>query len=343
MKQAMTEIVGNEELKSRLCRDILASSLSHAYILEGADGSGRQSVALMAAAGLSCSQKDSQSDPIPCLACPECKKILEGKSPDVIILGSEGKATVGIDIIRFLKEDVHIIPNDTEHKIYIIRDADKMTAQAQNALLLTLEEPPSFVHFFLICNNSDMLLETIRSRAPVLRTELLDDNDVDSYISSHDRRAAQMKLSSPNEYQELIKASGGGIGKALALLDAKAWKAEKEVRSLAYSFVLSAISDRNARSILPLLSKLSTKRDILSQQLNLICNAIRDLILLKKSETAYLRFYCNVNEAIELCDRASLAFLFKLEKAVYTAIEENRRNANVRLLLTKMAISAELI
>ena len=74
MKEAMPQIVGNHALRQRLCRDILSSSLSHAYILEGADGSGRHTLALMAAAALACEKKQDSTSPLPCGVCPSCKK-----------------------------------------------------------------------------------------------------------------------------------------------------------------------------------------------------------------------------------------------------------------------------
>lgn len=339
----MSEIISNDALKGRLCRDILSDTLAHAYIIEGPDGSGKHTVAFMVAAALACECKDDISKPLPCLSCPSCKKILERKSPDVIVKGTDGKSSIGIDVARFIKEDVHILPNDTEHKVYIIENADKMTPQAQNAILLTLEEPPSFVHFFLLCNNSSSLLETIRSRAPTLRTEPVTEAQIDDYISSHDRRASQMKLSSQNEYYELIKTSAGGIGRALELLDLKVWKPIKELRDFINSFTIVAINRMGAKELLPMLSGFSSKRDVLSEQLLLLLSALRDLILLKKCENSILAFYCDTDEAIELCDKTSLTFLFAFQSAVLRAVDENKKNANVKLIITKMLLDAELI
>ena len=343
MKVAMPEIVGNDALKQRLCRDILSSSLSHAYILEGADGSGRHTLALNSAAALACEAKNDANAPLPCGVCPACKKILERKSPDVIFVGSEGKATLGVDAARFIKEDVYTVPNDLEDKIYIIEDADKMTPQAQNAILLTLEEPPSFVHFFLLCNNASTLLETIRSRAPILRTEPIDRAAISEYICAHDRRAAQMKLSSEKEFEELLTSASGGIGRALELLEPKVWKPIHELRCFVDELVSAAVNGSTARTLLPLFSRFSSKRDILERELSLLLEALRDLILLKKTDDAPLSFYCDRNDAIELCDRTTIAFLHGFYSAVASAIDENKRNANVKLLTLKMAISAKLI
>ena len=341
--RAMSEIVGNDTLKARLCEDILNNSLHHAYILEGATGSGRHTLAIMTAAALSCENKEDKSKPIPCLTCPTCKKITEKKSPDVIFQGSEGKASIGVDIARFLKEDVHIVPNDLEHKVYIIEDADKLTPQAQNALLLTLEEPPSFVHFFLLCNNASAFLETIKSRAPILRTEMLSDEQIDEYISANDRRAAQMKLASRDEYNELIKVSGGSIGTALDLLDPVNRNPILEQRHLAERFVSLAINRAPKKEILAYIPIFEKKRHLLTEWLILLANALRDLIFVKKSDNTPLSFYCDINNAIELSDKVSLTFLYSFQTSVLNAIEENKRNANLKLLLTKMLITADLI
>lgn len=343
MKKAMPDIVGNEALRERLCRDILSNSLSHAYILEGADGSGRHTLALMSAAAVACENKDDSNTPLPCGVCPSCKKILERKSPDVIFVGPQGKTSLGVDSARFIKEDVYTVPNDLEHKFYIIENADKMTPQAQNAILLTLEEPPSFVHFFLLCNNAGLLLETIRSRAPIMRTDILSKEQLDKYICSSDRRAEQLKLSSPKEYNELLIVSSGCIGKALSLLEPKEWKPLHDLRQTVSNIVRVAISSHKSKELLPLILKLSSKRDQLENELTTLSDALRDLILLKKSDDAPLVFYCDRNEAIELCDMTSLAFLHEFHLAVTEAIEENKRNANVRLMILKMAISAKLI
>ncbi|MBQ8345389.1 MAG: hypothetical protein IJY42_03885 [Clostridia bacterium] len=343
MKQAMPQLSGNHALKARLCRDILASSLAHALILEGPKGTGKHTLAHLCAAALVCEHKEDSHTDLPCGACISCRKVLEGKSPDLITVGREDKATIGVDSIRFLREDVRILPNDSDHKVYIIEDADRMTEHAQNALLLTLEEPPAFVHFFLLCENANLLLETIRSRAPILRTEPLTMDEVDRYLAANDPRAAQMKLASPEEYAELLIACRNGIGRAMELLEPKVFAPIRENRALVAEFTEAAIGHKGAAQILPLLSRFSTKRESLRDQLALLSDAIRDLVLLKKSEQAPLIFYGDRMKAIELCDAASMGFLLTMEQSVQRASEENARNGNVRLLLTKLVTSMELL
>ena len=342
MKEYMSNIVGNRAVCEKLCRDVLASKLSHALILEGPQGTGKHTIAKSVAAALACSEK-STSSTVPCGTCLGCRKVFEDKSPDVALINRGEKATLGVDVIRFLREDVRIVPNDLDFKIYIIEEADKMTDEAQNAFLLTLEEPPSYAVFILLCENASSLLETIRSRAPVLRTEPISNEDLDAYISKTDRRAAQMKLSSPREYAELIMASSNGIGTALKYLEPNKFAPVKDMRSLVTEFCEAALYQKGAKAALPLLGRFSQNRETLSNQLTLLSLAANDLLMLKKSDSAPLKFFHDRNEAILLCDSASTKFIYDLNLAVLTASQSNQRNANVRLLLMKLLSDAGMI
>ncbi len=335
-------IAGNDELCTRLCSSIITDKLSHAFIIEGAQGTGKHTLALNIAAALACRHRND-GGAIPCYECPECRKILSHRSPDVITVGCDGKATLGVESVRFLKTDVHTVPNDLDFKLYIIENADKMTTQAQNAFLLTLEEPPSFVRFILLCENANLLLETIRSRAPILRTEKVANTELDTFLCANDGRAAQMKLTSPSEYAELIVAAKHGIGTALEYLDAKAFAPVKEMRELAHDFCDIATAGDGARKAIPLLSRFSQKRETLSLQLETLNEAITDLLMLKKSDCVSLEFFSSRERAIELCDRASAKMLYDLDLAVLTACESIQRNANVRLTLLKLLSDANII
>ena len=341
MKKFMDSIIANEPLRRRLCLDILDGSLLHAYIIEGVRGSGKHTVARLTAAALACENKADES--LPCMKCPACRKTLQHLSPDVITVGCEGRATMGVDSIRFLREDVYIVPNELEHKIYIIEDADKMTPQAQNAFLLTLEEPPSYAVFLLLCENSGALLETIRSRAPILRTEPIPTELIDEYITRADRRAAQMKLSSPTDYAELLMAAGSGIGKALELLDTKALTPVLSSRKLAKDFVYAAIARESHERALSLINRFSTKRDALANELLLVQTALRDVIVTKKSECAPLCFYESRDQALDLCEMISMTELARLSQAVSTASDQISRNANVRLTLISLLSESKMI
>lgn len=344
MVRYMSEVVGNRALCEKLCLDVIEDKLSHACIIEGPKGTGKHTIAKNVAAALACTSRPETAGRFPCLECADCKKVLEGDCPDLITVGCDGKATIGVETVRFLREDVRTVPNDLDFKVYVIEDADKMTPQAQNAFLLTLEEPPSYVRFFLLCESAELLLETIRSRAPVIRTQPIDNDELDRYLCQKDRRATAMKLANPKEYAELIMASKNGIGAALGYLEPKDFAPVKELRKLVTDFVDAATQGEKASVIFPMLFKgFSQKRDALIPQLTLLLEAVNDLMLIKNTDDVRLRFFADRDRAMELSDRVSMSFLYGFNEAVLSAIDSLQRNSNVRLTLIKLASDASMI
>lgn len=343
MGSAYTSIIGNTSLCARLDRAIRDNSLSHAYILEGCRGSGRHTVALRTLAAVSCKSKaDGETSP-PCGKCISCRKILGERSPDIISIRLEGdRMSIGVDSMRFLKSDIYLPPTDLEIKAYIIDDADTLTVQAQNALLLSLEEPPSYVMFFLICENSSALLETIRSRAPILRTEKISRGKIREYLIENDKRAAELAKNSPEEFSELVCAADGSIGYGLDLLDVKKRKYVLENRQTAKNFICLASGKSNHDKI-ELVFSLGTKRSDICERLSYVQSALRDLILLKKSEDAPLCFYDNRQNALELCLEFTSKKLLVIYEAVVTALDDLSKNSNVKLTLMNMLKNSEMI
>ena len=339
------DIVGNDALIHRLSKDISENRLSHAYVIEGAKGSGRHTIVKEAIAAIEC---DARSDSnthtaVPCGRCKSCEKILSGRSPDVITLGLEGeRSTIGVEAIRNLKNDIYTAPNDISVKAYIIEDADLMTPQEQNAFLLSLEEPPSYIIFFLICENSANLLETVRSRAPTLRTQRSSSEELEEYLLKNDSRAAELKSTSPREWEEVICASQGSIGNGLELLDAKKRARLLEYRSVAKSLI-AMLGRSNKTAALEAISSFGTKRNEVCRQLSFLQSALRDLLLLKKCETAPLCFFERRDDAIELSTNFTAHTLLSLYDASLVAVDDLEANANVRLTLMNMMQSAGLI
>ncbi|NLW73329.1 MAG: hypothetical protein GX057_00300 [Clostridiales bacterium] len=336
MSEYFGNIAGNAALRRRLAAEIKSGSFPHAYIIEGEEGSGRRTLARSIAAALSCSNPDR----LPCGECLACRKIFGNKTPDVIsVTPEQGKASLGVDVAREIRRDVMTLPIDFAYKVYIFEGADKMTPEAQNALLLTLEEPPAFAVFLLICRSATNLLVTVRSRAPTIRTEPIPPDVIEDYIISHDKRAAELKAESPGEFAELICAAGGCIGQALLLLDSDRRRPVMERRRLARSFVGVAASKAQAREKLEVISMFSQKREEIAEELRLITDALRDLIILKKAKEAPLVFWADRAAALELAARFSLSELFLLIKRVEAAAEHIGRNANIKLTLTNLVFA----
>jgi DNA polymerase-3 subunit delta' len=207
-----------------------------------------------------------------------------------------------------------------------------MTVQAQNALLLTLEEPPPYVLFLLLCDGADALLETIRSRAPVLRTEPIPDESIRAYLKS--RRCT---LSEEDLNAVLLRADGC-IGQALTLADARAVKPILKLRSQCDEFMEACAAHRYDR--LPaILNGFGSKRDAVGEVISLLRLAVRDLILLRHGESVKLKYYTDRDTAETLAGRFTTRFLLKLYQGLNTASEGLEANGNVRLTLMQLAIT----
>ena len=346
-------IIGNDSLKKRFYRDVSENHLSHAYIIEGPRGSGRHTVALQVAAAVECERRgdgdgfnlfgEPSRTPLPCGECPSCRKILEGKSPDIITVGLvDDKITLGVDSIRSLKDDMYTAPNDLSVKVYIIEVADLMTEQAQNAFLLSLEEPPEYVLFFLLCESSMKLLETVRSRAPTLRTERVTADEVAEAVLEKDDRAVTLKTEAYEDFEAIITMSQGSIGRALELLDQKTRESEFEARNDAKKIAM-LISGSRSREVFEALADLGKKRQDVNRRLALLQYAIRDLMLLKKSDVAPLCFFTDRDEALELSTRFTASGLLALYDSSVIARNDLDAGANVRLTLMNMMLRADLI
>ena len=136
--------------------------LSHAYIAEGA-------MVETLAMAVVCDTRDGTR---PCMSCAHCDKASRHVHPDITVVGKlDDKLIVGVDQIRELKKDVYVVPNDAMQKAYVVNDADSMNANAQNAFLQILEEPPAHAVFILCTGNPAALLPTVRSRCVELKTQ----------------------------------------------------------------------------------------------------------------------------------------------------------------------------
>ncbi len=358
---ATIAVVGNEPLLERLHRDTCNGSLSHAYILEGRPGSGRHTIARHLCAIIACHNRPNRSRheadddqigmfadeptpvsiipegaPLPCGECPACRKVLGVTCPDIHIIGRDGKATIGVDAVRFLRGDVLTQPNELDTKIYIIEDAEAMTVQAQNALLLTLEEPPPYVLFLLLCDGTEALLETIRSRAPTLRTSPISDKDIRDYLKSRNRRVSDEDMSA------ILLRADGCIGQALTLTDARAIKPILKMREITDEFI-NVCAMRRADQMTVLLTKFGNKRDAVIDTVSMIDLAVRDLILIRHGEGVMLKYYTNPETALDIACRFTTRTLLRIHNTLSRTTESLEQNANVRLALMQLAVDIGIL
>ena len=158
------DIVGQEQITGHLQNAIRMGKVSHAYIIQGEAGSGKKLLANTFATTLQCEEGGIE----PCGHCQSCKQAVSGNHPDIRRVTHE-KATIGVDDVRLqLNNDILVKPYSRPYKVYIIDEAEKMTEQAQNAMLKTIEEPPEYAVIILLTVNAKLLLPTILSRCILL-------------------------------------------------------------------------------------------------------------------------------------------------------------------------------
>ncbi len=199
--------LGNRELKARLSGSFAAGRASHAYLLCGPKGSGKRTLANILAAAFQCTEAAA-----PCGHCNQCRKVLGGIHPDVIIVDDPEKKILPVDLIREARTDAFLRPNEGKRKIYVIPRGQDMNENGQNALLKLIEEPPSYGVFLLLTDNAGKMLPTIRSRCAELRLEPVTRQEALTWLAEQHPGESRETLDSA------VFRSGGYLGQAEELL-----------------------------------------------------------------------------------------------------------------------------
>jgi DNA polymerase-3 subunit delta' len=334
------QLIGNSRIKNILGGDIARGTMGHAYILVGPAGSGKHTAALSIASALACEYRKDGKNPLPCGKCLACRKIAEGVSPDVsFIRRAEDRATLGVSIIRELREDLYIAPNENEKKVYIIEEADRMTDEAQNALLLSLESPPPYVVFLLLTQNVDSLLETIRSRAPVLKMQTFGADEIYEVLVKDPRFAAATKTDR-DYFARAVAAADGAIGRAVQILDKKSEEGAEYLSAREDALrTVSLLFFPDYHDAVDLLNSLPKAREDVLSLLRLSLMALRDLAAVKKNASVPLMLYVSAEECRGISDKVSIARISAAYDEVFLALSDIQSNASVRTVFSSLLLN----
>lgn len=317
-------LIGNGDIKNTLGNAIKNSEFLHAYIIEGASGTGKKTVATLAACGIMCKDSGCTGHNL----CNMCQKILNGNCADVRFFDA-----FKVDDVRKIKETLYESPTECDYKIYILNNVEKMNIKAQNALLISLEEPPKNVIFFLLCTDATVLLETIRSRAQILRTKPLTGEQIKSYLS-------KKGLGGTENLDEVILSSGGSLGYVLDMLSESKAEVLKKDRDRAKEFALALLKN-DTSTIKTLSSMFGTTRDKLKEIFSLALVVLRDLAVTKKTKNAPLCFFTSVDEAVRVACNFSINKILYYYSKIEEGIEGLNANANVPLTLTSLITNSK--
>lgn len=343
MKKCFPKVFGNDFHKNRIAAAIAEGRLPHAFLIDGPEGSGKMTLAKEIAAALNCEKSAEDSYPLPCGYCNTCRRIHENSFTDVKILSRPSdKATIGVALVKDFRADMYLTATESKYKIYIIDEAEKMTTEAQNALLIILEEPPKNVIIILLTSGSDTILTTIKSRTQYIATSRFTTEELSEYLSKNIPEASAMARTDPEGYKALLVSSDGRIGRAMALLDPKK-KEENEEKRRETLGVINALGARVPFTALyEAISALPTKRVEFSEALETLISALRDLILSKKSENFVPVFFTDTKEAENHASDIGLTRLVKIYEIITDVHDKCLKNANVTLLISRLAAEIKL-
>jgi len=205
------DVIGQQTVTRTLKNAIQLGRVAHAYLFTGTRGVGKTSTARIMAKALNCHQGIT---PAPCDACPSCTEITAGNAVDVLEI--DAASNRGIGEIRELRENVQYAPSRDRHKIFIIDEVHMLTPEAFNALLKTLEEPPSHVVFILATTELFKIPQTILSRCQQFDFRIIPFAEIRDRLQKI--LAAETVTLSPQAISFIVKASGGSMRDAESAL-----------------------------------------------------------------------------------------------------------------------------
>ena len=199
-------LLANDRLKENLTVSLGKGRVSHFYLISGPAGSGKHTLAKLLASAILC-----KGDRKPCGHCGPCRKAMKNEHPDLITVEDPEHKHIAVKIVREIRDDMFIRPNESDYKIYLF--AQDLGMEGQNALLKVLEEPPKYGVFILLTDNPEKLLPTVRSRCTELALTAVPETQMMQYLRERYPKASQEDVTAA------IQRSGGWLGQALNLLD----------------------------------------------------------------------------------------------------------------------------
>ena len=317
-------------------RGLSSGRLAHAYLLAGPPGVGKMTFALALAQGANCLEEDK-----PCGRCSQCRRIVGGIHADVMIISileqdrtsGEGPRTeIAIEQVREVQRLSALKPYEGAYRVFIFDEAERLSPEASNGLLKTLEEPPDDVILVLLASNEELLLPTIISRCQLLEFRRLPTHVVAQEL---ERRG----LAEQDKAWELAALSEGSLGWALeALADPAILEERQQKLERVVSVLEGGIEERFAYAA-QLASAFSRDREAGRSKLRLWLSLCRDLLLLKECTAEFL-VNIAIKEILEkIAHGLSSENIAAILKALEEAIEQLDQNANPRLALEVLMLS----
>lgn len=319
-------MVGHEWAVNMLKKHIINGTTRHAYLFAGPPGLGRRTLALRFAQALNC-QTPLEAG-IPCGQCRDCKQIAAMQHADLTVVQAETEGGIlKVDQIRAARRTLNLKPYQAKYRVALFLQFQEANENAANALLKTLEEPPSYAVLILTADTPEQLLTTIVSRCEVLRLRPLKVEEITGALESRGVERGQAKL--------LAHISGGRFGYALRLIENESLLEKREERLNDLQSLISATRVEKFAYA----DKLSRDKESMRQAILIWLSYWRDVMLRSARAEAPL---VNVDRNLEIEDlagRVDLSIARTVVSGLEDVLDKMERNVNSRLLAEVMLMN----
>ncbi len=323
---AFDKVIGHEQIIEHFQNAVRLNKVSHAYILSGEKGAGKKLLAGLFSMTLQCERKGIS----PCGECRSCRQAEGHNQPDIIWVTHEKPGSIGVEDVREqVVGDIQIKPYSSPYKIYIIDEAEKLTVQAQNALLKTIEEPPAYGIVLFLTTNADGFLPTILSRCVVLDLKPVSNDAILHYLME--------QVHVPDYKAKLCVAfAQGNVGKAVRLASSGDFDEMKQhVLKLLQNTETMDISD-----LLDYLKEITDYKENINDYLDLMLVWFRDVLLFKVTKDANILV---LKEEVSAISRRSAKSSYEGLEEIITALDKAkarlRANVNFELVMELLLLT----
>lgn len=326
-------VIGQDHIEKHFQNAIKSEKKSHAYIINGEEGSGKSALALEFAKALQCEQNAPDKENVTGTACNKCKSCSQtdsGNQPDIKTVIPE-KNKVGIDDIRYqINNDIEILPYSSPYKIYIIPHSETMTTEAQNALLKTIEEPPAYAIIILLTTNIENFLPTIMSRCVVLNIRPVEEDVIAKDLK--DKFAV-----SDYEAELAVAFAGGNVGQAEKLIESEEFS---DIKSSVVN-ALTTLRDGGMEDIKKSVDDAKQYKTNAQDYLDMVRMWMRDVLMLKttynEESVVFKDDIVKLKEMAEAIEMAKMTDIFEaIEEAEFRVKSNANYDATIEMLLLKI-------
>jgi DNA polymerase-3 subunit delta' len=308
MKYNFDATIGNDTIIKSMRSAAQRGHINHAYIIDGSAGVGKRLLTMAFAKAILCSEKTAGD---PCGKCISCNTLESGNHPDIVFVRPSKKSMGVEDIREQVVNSTSVLPYSSNHRIFIVEEAETMTIAAQNALLKTLEDGPKYIVTFLLSKNLNAFLPTILSRCVIYKIPSLGDDAVRNYLAATGVPAKQAEIAAA--YAQ------GAIGRGISLSSDEGFTDfRKEILAIA-----DQIATDDITVVFAAAKTLETHKDHINEALNILSLHFRDVLLGAKDDKP-----------------AAKAAIGKI-KAIENARQKLNRNCNflltIEIMLLKLA------